>query len=423
MPCKLLYISTEACCSELARVAVEEGAEVRLSIECATDRPAADGFVSKVDDWRDSLDWADLVVFDDTMGRGALAEELRDRGVPVVGGSAWTDRLEDDRAFGQAALKARGIPTLPERSFARVEDAIAFVASEPARYVVKPLGEAAGRKSLTFVGEDEDGFDVRRVLAALGAQLKSSMSGVQLQRRAVGIEVAVGAFFDGQRFLDPINVNFEHKRLFPDNLGPLTGEMGTALTWCDKNTFFARTLALFEEDLRRERFHGYFDLNCIVNDEGAWPLEFTARFGFPTINVMLEGLKTPAVDLLRRLATGEGADLEVSTECAVGVRLRLPPYPWRDYDAMDAFARGAEISVTGDRRGMRIEDARAEGDRWISTSYAPLVVTGGGASFTEARDQAYERVSRVRIPNMFYRDDIGRRADAHLARLTALGWL
>jgi len=36
------------------------------------------------------------------------------------------------------------------------------------------------------------------------------------------VEVAVGDFFNGTEFIEPINVNFEHKKLFPGNLGPST---------------------------------------------------------------------------------------------------------------------------------------------------------------------------------------------------------
>ena len=47
-----------------------------------------------------------------------------------------------------------------------------------------------------------------------------------MQKYISGVEIAVGAFFNGNDFVYPINVNFEHKKLFPGNIGPSTGEMG-----------------------------------------------------------------------------------------------------------------------------------------------------------------------------------------------------
>ena len=71
----------------------------------------------------------------------------------------------------------------------------------------------------------------------------------QLQKRVAGVEVAVGAFFNGREFVTPINVNFEHKKLFPGNIGPPTGEMGTSMFWSAPNRIFNQTLKKMESKL------------------------------------------------------------------------------------------------------------------------------------------------------------------------------
>ena len=59
-----------------------------------------------------------------------------------------------------------------------------------------------------------------------------------------------------------------------------------------------------EPALAREGYVGYIDVNCIVNANGIYPLEFTARFGYPTISIQQEGLLTPMGELLHGLADG-----------------------------------------------------------------------------------------------------------------------
>ena len=56
--------------------------------------------------------------------------------------TAYSDRLEDDRSFGQEELRKAGINILPYREFDNFDDAIGYVKSNPERYVIKPSGEA-----------------------------------------------------------------------------------------------------------------------------------------------------------------------------------------------------------------------------------------------------------------------------------------
>ena len=48
----------------------------------------------KTDNWEKDVDWADIVVFDDVLGQGKFAQELREKGKLVIGGTEYTDKLE-----------------------------------------------------------------------------------------------------------------------------------------------------------------------------------------------------------------------------------------------------------------------------------------------------------------------------------------
>src|SRR5207249_6151906 len=136
---------------------------------------------------------------------------LRKAGRAVVGGTRSSDRLEEDRDFGQEEMKAAGLVTLPNWDFDSFDAAIAFVKKTPDRYVVKPNGKAQNEKVLSFVGQEEDGRDVVTMLEHYKKSWGSKMKSFHVQQYVAGVEVAIGAFFNGKEFVLPVCVNFEHK--------------------------------------------------------------------------------------------------------------------------------------------------------------------------------------------------------------------
>ncbi|MFB6109045.1 MAG: phosphoribosylamine--glycine ligase [Haloplanus sp.] len=434
METNFLFCSLDAALvGDLAWQVHREGHDVKYYIEAEGDREIGDGFVPKTDDWRAELDWADVVVFDDIwvgseVGTGALARDLRAEGHAVVGGTPNTDRLEDDRGYAMEVLEAHGVETLPHREFTSFEDGVEYVRTNPAPYVVKPLGEVQNVKRLLYVGREPDGSDVVDVLRAYEKAWGHRMKGFQLQRRVEGVEVAICGFFDGIRFVEPINFNFEHKKLFPGNVGPSTGEMGTSMFWAGRNELFARTLEPVESWLADEGYVGSIDLNCIVDADGVYPLEFTPRFGYPTITLQQESFETPTGQFLADLANGRDPDLRVHRGYQIAVRVVLPPFPFDDPKTYDESSRNAAVVFADGTPpdGVHIEDAKRVDGQWrvAGGSGMPLVVTGKGDTMDQARRQAYDRLDDVLIPNLYYRDDIGERwMTGDGDRLQAWGYL
>ncbi|NHN64157.1 phosphoribosylamine--glycine ligase [Haloarcula sp. JP-Z28] len=428
-----LFCSLDAALiGDIAWQVTEEGHDVRYYIEANSDQEIADGFVPKTDDWRGDLDWADVVIFDDIwvgsdIGTGEIARELRAEGHAVVGGTPNTDALEEDRGYAMEILEDHGVNTIEHHVFEDFDAGIQHVQENPAPYVIKPLGEVQNVKRLLYVGNEDDGSDIVDVLRAYKKAWGHRMKGFQLQRKVEGVEIAVCGFFNGESFVEPINFNFEHKKLFPGNIGPSTGEMGTSMFWAGRNELFAETLGKVEGWLADEGYVGSIDINCIVNDSGIYPLEFTPRFGYPTIALQEESFESETGQFFLDLAHGRDPDLEVHRGYQVAVRVVLPPFPFDDEETYDENSRNAAVVFESDsREGIHIEDAKRVDEQWrvAGESGMPLVVTGKGETMQAAREQAYKRVDAIRIPNRYYRDDIGERwIDGDGDRLQAWGYL
>ncbi len=425
-PRRFLFVSLSALISDIAWQVTKEGHEVRYYIDNAKEREIADGFVTKTLDWEADIGWADVIVFDDTLGQGERAQRLRALGKKVIGGTPYTDRLEDDRSFGQEELKKAGINILPYREFSDFDAAIAYVKANPERYVIKPSGEAGNVKRRLFVGDEEDGQDVVRVLEAYKKSFPDEIKVFQLQRRVTGVEIAVGAFFNGREFIYPVNVNFEHKKLFPGNIGPSTGEMGTVMFWSGPNRLFNQTLKKMEPKLAEEGYVGYIDLNCIVNGNGIYPLEFTSRFGYPTISIQQEGMTTPIGEFFHDLAAGTAQKFKVKSGFQIGVRIVVSPFPFDDEATFSSVSHNAAILFKkGIPEEVHIEDVKQVNGQWYvaGTSGVVLIVCGLGPTMRQAQAQAYSRIRNIMIPDMYYRDDIGERWLEDHDRLHTWGYL
>jgi phosphoribosylamine--glycine ligase len=277
-----------------------------------------------------------------------------------------------------------------------------------------------------FIGEEADGRDVLEVLEAYRKNRAEEIEVFQLQKRVTGVEVAVSAFFNGREFMLPVSINFEHKKLFPGDIGPMTGEMGTLMYWSGPNKMFNATLKKMEGRLSEVGFAGSIDINCIVNKKGIYPLEFTARFGYPAITIQQEGLVTPISELLYKTATGEMTEFETKPGFQVGVRIVVPPFPFNDRETFESHSKNAAILLKKpDPEGIHIEDVKCVNGQWFvaGESGVVLVVVGTGQTVRQAQKQAYKRISNVMIPSMYYRTDIGDRWFEDCDRLHTWGYL
>lgn len=423
---KFLFVSWESLSGDLAWQIQKEGHEVKVYIDSKDDADVYDGILEKVVKWEDHIDWADVVIFDDT-GFGAAAEKLRKKGKLTIGGSVYTDKTEEDREFGQEEMKKCGMNILPHFNFHEFDLAIEFLKTNPGRYVFKPNGEAGDEKSLLFVGEEEDGRDILELLEHNKHAWQKKIKYFQLQKFLAGVEVAVGAFFNGHKFIQPININFEHKKLFPGEKGPSTGEMGTLMYWANASVIFSNTLAKMETTLAASGYVGYYDINCIVNGRGIYPLEITARLGYPTISVQMEGITDPIGEFFYKLANGEDFEFKTKKGFQVGVVIAVPPFPYKSNDIFYMFKDSSIILKNPNIvEGIHLGDNKKinGGDLQLAGVYGyALVVTGSGITVEEARNQVYNRIKNIRLQSMFYRVDIGARWYHDSDKLQAWGYL
>lgn len=395
-----------------------EGHEVRVAISEPQCHGTLAGMVQRTEDWESELPWIrqagpeGIILFENVAyGRGSRQDALRADGFNVIGGSTFGDRLENDRAYAQHILQDLGMSIAPVWEFDTLEAASSFLDARPGRYVLKFNGEGFGAAD-NYVGRLPDARDMRAVIAAKFRQTGKDRMSFVLMTHVQGIEMGVGAYFDGERFLTPACLDWEHKHFFPGDLGELTGEMGTVVTYERTTTFFERTLARMAPLLRRHGYCGYININTIVNEAGIWPLEFTCRFGYPGFAILDPLQKTSWSQLFGAMIARAGLPFETRPGFAVGIVMTTRPFPYiRTYVPEPIglpILFDGPLSA-GDRRNLHWGEVGLDGDQLVTAGYHgwTLVVTGTGATIGVAQDEAYRLARRVVVPNVRYRNDIG----------------
>jgi phosphoribosylamine--glycine ligase len=397
-----------------------EGHEVRVSVSNPLAVGTMAGLVPRSSDWRGELDWireagSEGIILFEAVGFGEVQDRLRADGFNVIGGSAFGDHLENDRAAAQQLLGSLGLGIARTAEFANPHAALNDLRARPRRCVLK-LNASAGE---TFVGTLPDGRDIAALL-----RVRPPAGSFVLMDHVTGVETGIGAFFNGKKFLRPACLDWEHKHFFAGDMGELTGEMGTVATFREAEKLFGATLKPLEGLLRKAGHVGWVNLNTIINEEGVWPLEFTCRFGYPGFAVLEPLQMNGWGELFVRILDG-AAELPTHDGFSVGVVLNTPPFPLSRKE-VDAPVGLPVVIDDVEPEHLHLGEVGLAGDEMVTSGLYgwTAVVTGTGATVGQARTEAYARARGVRTPNMRYRLDIGEKLIAgQLQQLTDWGWI
>jgi phosphoribosylamine--glycine ligase len=333
-------------------------------------------------------------------------------GYQVIGGSAFGDMLEGNRQYGQHILQEMGMPIANTFQFKDFDKAIAFIRQTQKRYVYKHNG-ANCERTRNYVSMTEDSADLATLLSHYKDQTDKNQSlDFVLMDYINGIEVGVGAYFNGERFLQPACLDWEHKHFFSGNLGELTGEMGTIVTYRGSEMIFRQSLLKLETKLRESAYCGYINLNMIANAEGLWPLEFTSRFGYPGYSICAALQQDSWEALFQRMLNKSSLSIATRAGFAAGVVLNVPPFPY-SY-GYEELSKGLPISFQpsfseDDKRHLHFSEVAKLNDHFVTSGVTGNIATavGRGDTVEAARQQAYELAIKVIVPNVRYRQDIG----------------
>lgn len=423
----------------LAQRIADDGADVTLQIDESTCKKAFDGLVEKENKWWRLLGRGTVFVFDGCE-QGDLQDWLRDQGELVVGGTAATDELENDRQAGQKWFRKIGFTQPESHNFKDIDAAIAFVKEHADRkWILKQNGDLP--KSVNHPQKFDDGADMILHLEDLKKKWNEHEFGgpfdCDLMEMVEGMEIAASAFFNGTDFLrNPDGsiagfLNWEHKKQAAGDMGETTGETGTLFYGCaKKNAVMEQIMGSPEivRVLKKAGYRGVFDINGCILDSGEFVgFEPTCRFGVPATDYeFMEGIGVAPADLLRALAAGEKLDPKIVPGWGMVLVVVAKPFPV-EVDLDDEGTSVGEIlwaivdgkhvkQFTPDQlKHIHLENFRVNKDGRYEVAGKNgylLTVTGTGKTIADCREKLLAFVKdNLYVAGMIVRPDIGKRVE------------
>ncbi len=332
-----------------------------------------------------------------------IADRFAEDDLKIFGPAKSGARIECSKEFAKELMERHGIPTAGYRSFDNFNEALAYVKSRPLPAVVKYDGLAAGK-----------GVVVAQSYEEAEKALNDMLLGEAFGKGRVVIE----DFLDGPEFsfmcivsgrkVYPLAIAQDHKRAYDNDEGPNTGGMGAyspvpfvtdeirerALTEIMQKT----ADALADEGIP---YCGVLYGGLILTADGPKVIEFNARFGDPETEVVLPRLKTDIYTLFESAVEGRDCPTEWDTETCLGVVLAAEGYP-------GSYRKGIAINGTEriDGEAIHMGTARKEG-RLISAGGRVMMITAKGKDVSDARKRVMDDISRLDVPGLFWRTDIG----------------
>ena len=438
----LLLIDSDDTGLDLAYRAAEAGHDVRIWTKPNPDKSkvwTGHGFkgIERVNTWQPSMTWVGkqgLVVnlFNDQKLTAEL-DRWRSFGIPIFGPTVQSANLEWNRGDGMIFMEKHGIEVPEFTEFKTFDEALKFAWNAQDPFVFKPMGDEED-KSLTYVASSPDDLvGWLEMKKAKGVKMKGSCI---LQKKIDLIaEVGVSAWMGKNGFLPgKFNVNFEFKKLMNQDYGPATGEMGTVTKYIEGGKLAEEMLMPFEESLVKLGHIGDFDIGCGIDSKGkAWPMEFSARFGWPSTQILMACHDGDPVEWMRDAATTGKDTLKVDDRTAIGVIMARPPFPNKNDDPQSNV--GYPISGIEDvwdhvspwqmmiEDGPVMEDGKlTTGPVYKTTGDYVCVVTALGHDVHDVIPQVYATVDKIKFADRIVRTDVGMKLEKELPQLHALGY-
>jgi phosphoribosylamine--glycine ligase len=340
-----------------------------------------------------------------------LADELRARGLAVVGPGKKSARLEGSKVFAKEFMQRHKIPTAKMHGvYGSPIGAKAALDRLPLPIVVKADGLCGGKGVLVADTKADAGPFLDHVMDV--ANYSGAGRPVVLEEKLIGEELSYIILTDG-RTVVPMAPCRDYKRAFDGDLGGNTGGMGAfsvdgllapEIEDRIQNEIVKPTLdGLAKEGIP---YTGFLYFGLMLTADGPRLLEYNCRLGDPETQAIVLRADFDFAKMLLDSADGRLKDSQPNWSPAASVYVVLAAAGYPDRPRTGDPISGLD-AVPSDGVAIFHAATRRLGDTYYTGSGRVLGVGASGPSLDSSRAAVYDAISIISFEGYHYRSDIG----------------
>ncbi|WP_333661077.1 phosphoribosylamine--glycine ligase [Chishuiella changwenlii] len=334
-----------------------------------------------------------------------IVDTFQKENLNVFGPHKAAAQLEASKAFAKDFMDKYGVKTAKYKNFQGPMLAIDYLKNQEYPIVVKASGLAAGKGVIICQDFEEAKQAVLDIME--DKTFGDAGNEVVIEEYLEGFEASILSFFNGKKIVPFVSAK-DHKKIGEGETGLNTGGMGVI---APNPLFTDEHFKLFEEEIMEPTkcglikegldFAGVIFFGLMITTKGVYLLEYNLRMGDPETQTTLPLLENDLFDVVNKAIKGENFELNFKNQHACCVVMVSGGYPGN-------YEKGYEV------RGLEnvscptfIAGANLSGDKIVTSGGRVINVVGLGDSLEQAREIAYENITKINFDYEFYRKDIG----------------
>lgn len=334
-----------------------------------------------------------------------ITDKFEKAGQKIFGPNQRVAQLEGSKDYALRFMSKYNIPTARYETYASAETCIAGLKNFDYPVVIKEDGLAGGKGVTIAQNQDVAEETIREMFA--GGQ-----TAVVLEECLVGPEYSMFVVVSEDQFTI-LPMAQDHKRVGDGDKGPNTGGMGSysplpQLKKEDRQRMIDEIVKSTMNGLVQGNYHycGVLYVGLMMTENGPKVIEYNVRLGDPGTQVVLPRVKNDFAQVIDAAVNHEKLpEIEENDSSILGVVVCSKGYPTHP-------APNVKIGKLPEGTNTYIDYANVKGelDNLIGDGGRLFMVISEADNLVQAQDNVYSYLSKIDLPDCFYRHDIGNRA-------------